>query len=337
MDEIKVPLVINKLQSKDIYDYLAARGEIGLNELYLIQNDDDVAVADVTYDTSLKKFYYTDVDGGTHDIVTLNVLKTGLNLSEVASNGSYNSLNNQPKINNVTLSGNKTTSDLNISYNDLTNQPTIPQLTTQYNSTDSSKAMTGVATASALQNYVINTRSITGSGALSGGGNLTQNRTITHNNAPTGLTPSASKVATDVYGHVQLGAAITAEDVDAIPISYNIIYSCANIAAANYGTILIIGTQNESVSFSSLPPMGRRLRLYYANITNNNIVVTINPANFNVADYFFFNGQILTTSLNYTVSANRNLCMIITLMSGEVNSENKVFCFADVLQNTSQS
>lgn len=37
----------------------------------------------------------------------------------------YNDLSNKPKINNVELSGNKTTSDLNISYDDLNNKPTI--------------------------------------------------------------------------------------------------------------------------------------------------------------------------------------------------------------------
>lgn len=37
----------------------------------------------------------------------------------------YNDLTNKPSINNVELSGNKSTSDLNISYNDLTNKPTI--------------------------------------------------------------------------------------------------------------------------------------------------------------------------------------------------------------------
>ena len=38
----------------------------------------------------------------------------------------YNDLTNKPQINSVTLSGNKTTSQLNISYNDLTNKPVIP-------------------------------------------------------------------------------------------------------------------------------------------------------------------------------------------------------------------
>lgn len=38
----------------------------------------------------------------------------------------YNLLSNKPKINGVELSGNKTTSELNISYNDLRNKPTIP-------------------------------------------------------------------------------------------------------------------------------------------------------------------------------------------------------------------
>ena len=38
----------------------------------------------------------------------------------------YNDLSNKPSINSVTLSGNKTTSDLNISYNDLDDKPVIP-------------------------------------------------------------------------------------------------------------------------------------------------------------------------------------------------------------------
>ena len=41
----------------------------------------------------------------------------------------YNDLTNKPKINDVTLSGNKTTADLGLfsgNYNDLTNKPTIP-------------------------------------------------------------------------------------------------------------------------------------------------------------------------------------------------------------------
>lgn len=38
----------------------------------------------------------------------------------------YNDLSNKPQINSVTLSGNKTTSDLNISYNDLDDKPVIP-------------------------------------------------------------------------------------------------------------------------------------------------------------------------------------------------------------------
>ena len=38
----------------------------------------------------------------------------------------YNDLTNKPSINSVTLSGNKTTADLNISYNDLDDKPVIP-------------------------------------------------------------------------------------------------------------------------------------------------------------------------------------------------------------------
>lgn len=63
--------------------------------------------------------------------------------------------------------------------------------------------------------YALKTITITGTGALSGGGDLSQNRTITHKSAPTGLTPSAIKVAVDSYGHVQAGTAITPSDIGA--------------------------------------------------------------------------------------------------------------------------
>ena len=63
--------------------------------------------------------------------------------------------------------------------------------------------------------YTMKTITITGTGALGGGGDLSQNRTITHNSAPTGLTPSAIKVAVDSYGHVQAGTTITPSDIDA--------------------------------------------------------------------------------------------------------------------------
>src|SRR5574344_269913 len=53
-------------------------------------------------------------------------IKHGTNVSGSGSGATknYNDLTNKPSINSVTLSGNKTTSDLNISYNDLTNKLT---------------------------------------------------------------------------------------------------------------------------------------------------------------------------------------------------------------------
>ena len=50
-----------------------------------------------------------------------------INLSGGGGGGTsdYEELENKPSINDVTLSGNKTTSDLNISYNDLLNKPYI--------------------------------------------------------------------------------------------------------------------------------------------------------------------------------------------------------------------
>ena len=85
----------------------------------------------------------TASDGTTYDIKDANVPHSslaaasgGADLSLVTTgekyqyeNPSYTNVTDKPSINNVTLSGNKTTSDLGLfsgDYNDLTNKPTIP-------------------------------------------------------------------------------------------------------------------------------------------------------------------------------------------------------------------
>lgn len=331
MDEVKAPLVINKLQSKAIFDKMIEKDMVGNTELYLIQKDDISEVVSVNYDTNNKKFYYTNTEGNNTDIVSTNVLKQQLNLNEVATNGSYDSLSNRPRINDVILSGDKTTADLKLNYNELENLPTIPQLTSTYSATDETKAMTGKGVASAIGNYVTKATSVTGSGAIIGGGTLTDNVTLTHRLAPTGLNTQALTIAVDEYGHVQAGAPISASEVGAQPITYNVIQTCVNIEASNYGTIVILGTQDESVSFASVPPIGQKLRIYYANITDNNITVTVDPANFTSSTYFFFNGKVLTSAENYVVAKNTNLCMDIALFAYNDGTRDVVLTFADVL------
>ena len=62
--------------------------------------------------------------------VTLSGNKTTANL-----NVSYNDLTNRPQVNGVTLSGNKTTADLGVSYDDLTSRPQINGVTLSGNKT----------------------------------------------------------------------------------------------------------------------------------------------------------------------------------------------------------
>ena len=70
------------------------------------------------------------------DNITLNQSGSTLEISATGGSGgtsNYTDLSNKPKINNVELSGNKTTSDLGLfsgNYNDLTNKPTIPTVPT---------------------------------------------------------------------------------------------------------------------------------------------------------------------------------------------------------------
>lgn len=68
--------------------------------------------------------------------ITLNQSGSTLEISSTGGSGGtsdYTDLSNKPKINNVELSGNKTTSDLGLfsgDYNDLSNKPTIPVVPT---------------------------------------------------------------------------------------------------------------------------------------------------------------------------------------------------------------
>ena len=70
------------------------------------------------------------------DNITLSQSGSTLEISATSGSGGtsdYTDLTNKPKINNVELSGNKTTSDLGLfsgNYNDLSNKPTIPTVPT---------------------------------------------------------------------------------------------------------------------------------------------------------------------------------------------------------------
>lgn len=72
----------------------------------------------------------------------------------------------------------------------------------------------------ALNNKAENTITITGTDGLSGGGDLTENRTISHA-VPTGATTKASglyKIATDKFGHVTSAVAVAKKDITDLDI-----------------------------------------------------------------------------------------------------------------------
>lgn len=74
--------------------------------------------------------------------------------------------------------------------------------------------------AAALDKKVDKTITITGTDGLSGGGNLAENRTISHA-VPTGAAAKTSglyKIATDKFGHVTSTAAVTKTDITALGI-----------------------------------------------------------------------------------------------------------------------
>lgn len=71
------------------------------------------------------------LDDGTEKTQSMDVMD-----GQGGGTSDYSALSNKPSINSVTLSGNKTTSDLGISYNDLSNKPTIPSVANCYETTD---------------------------------------------------------------------------------------------------------------------------------------------------------------------------------------------------------
>jgi hypothetical protein len=319
-------LVLNLIEDKNIFTSLQQSG-LSANELYLLANDDLDPVVSVNYNSGAAKFTYTTDQGNTADIISISNLKTAFNLSSVASDGLYSSLSSKPSINGVELSGNKTTSDLgislnytsdaitnkpsinnvtltgnlstadlNIDYNDLTGKPNIPTVSSNYIAGNTTAALTSAGVDAALTNYVPKTTQVTGTGALSGGGALNRNISITHKAAPTGISTSAVKIGIDEYGHACLGAGITAGDVGAIPIKYSVESSATALDGTNTN-IVIFGLQSETIGFNVIPEFGKTLSIQYVNETENEITLTI-PSN--IVNSVFVNGDKLTE--NYTLN-----------------------------------
>ena len=327
-------LILNLIESKEVFNTLANNG-LNANQLYLVANDDSDPVTSVNYtSTGTPKLTYTTDQGNTVDIITIANLKSALSLSTVATSGQYTSLTGKPSINNVELSGNKTTSDLgitlnyettaitnkpsinsvtlngalttsnlNISYRDLDDLPTIPTVTSDYSAGNTTNAVTASAVDQALTNYVPKTRTVTGTGALGGGGALSSNVTITHNAGPNGLSTAAVKVGVDSYGHACLGSAITAEDVGAVGSSYQVLNSATNINLTNLTTAVILSTQSETLSFQGTPKFGYPYKIYYVNGSDSLINLTI-PYNF--VDALYVN-NIKQTS-NKVIAIATNTC-----------------------------
>ena len=329
-------LVLNLIEDKSIFNSLMQNG-LNANELYLISNDNLDPVVNVKFENN--KFSYSTEGGNSTDIVTIDNIKNSLSLATVATSGQYSSLSakpsingvelsgnkttsdlgitinytsdsltNKPSINNVTLTGNKTTADLHIDYSDLDNLPNIPTVTSNYVQGNTTNALTAAGVDSALSNYVPKTRTVTGTGALGGGGQLNGNINITHNNGPVGLSTSAVKIGVDQYGHACLGASITATDVGAIPLK-SVVGSTATLLDGSNTTIIIASSTSETMAFSAKPEYGKTLTIQYINTTSDAITLTIPSALLNV---IFVNGTQISS--NYALNIPANSCKRIDIL-----------------------
>lgn len=337
-------LVINLVETKGQFDEIASQEGLKANELYLISNDNSDPLVRVSYANS--KFTYTTESGSNVDIISISNLGTALGLTNVATDGSYSSLTskpqingveltgnkstsdlgislnyattqitNKPSINGVTLTGNLTTSDLNISYSDLDDLPIIPTVSSTYVTGNTGAALTSAGVDQALTNYVPKTRSVVGYGALSGGGDLTENRRIIHKNGPTGLETAAVKIGVDQYGHACLGGSITASDVGAIPLSYTILQTGTSIDGSKTN-VVIFGLESETLGFSTTPTLGKTTTIHYINETENSISLTI-P--YNLVNITYYNDQKLTVDKVVTIPVNTSKRFDVLLVESGSN------------------
>lgn len=102
----------------------------------------------------------------------------------------------------------------------LNNKLTITRLDNTTVEVDFNDIASASSVAAALDKKVDKTITITGTGGLSGGGNLTESRTISHA-VPAGAAAKTSglyKIATDKFGHVTSTAAVTKTDITALGI-----------------------------------------------------------------------------------------------------------------------
>lgn len=102
----------------------------------------------------------------------------------------------------------------------LNNKLTITRLDNTTVEVDFNDIASASSVAAALDKKVDKTITITGTGGLSGGGNLAESRTISHA-VPVGAAAKTSglyKIATDKFGHVTSTAAVTKTDITALGI-----------------------------------------------------------------------------------------------------------------------
>ena len=206
-------LVINQVESIDVYNLLKTQGKINQDELYLISGEADAITGvkgnkETTYRTGNINLTPADI-GALPDTTEIPVVPT--NISAFENDAGYltqhQSLTNYPKkteLATVATSG---------SYNDLKNKPTIPSvgngtLTIQKNGT-SAGTFTANATTDKTINITVPTKvseltddvvkgkylPLTG-GTMTGNINI-NNKTITNLKTPTADTEAANKKYVD--------------------------------------------------------------------------------------------------------------------------------------------
>ena len=206
-------LVINQVESIDVYNLLKTQGKINQDELYLISGEPDTITGvkgnkETTYRTGNVNLTPADI-GALPDDTEIPVVPT--NISAFYNDAGY--LTQHQSLTNYHKKTELATVATSGSYNDLKNKPTIPSvgngtLTIQKNGT-SAGTFTANATTDETINIIVPTKvseltddvvkgkylSLTG-GTMTGNINI-NNKTITNLKTPTADTEAANKKYVD--------------------------------------------------------------------------------------------------------------------------------------------
>lgn len=169
--------------------------------------------------------------------------------------------------------------------------------------------------------YALNSVTVTGTGALSGGGNLTENRTITHNTSgvgDSGLASGLYKVTVDKYGHITAGTAVAKADITALGIpseDTNTWIALVGATASAAGTAGYAPQPKAGDQSKYLKGNGTWSQIAYSEISGTPTIPTVNNGALKVG----LNGGTATSLYTANQSTDSTLALASSTNNGKLS------------------